>query len=154
MSSLSSVIAERPEPCGLRIVFSAIGYMLRPTIDYVIYLLSTNEPFKNRFNIVLFALLPLNTLTAFSAFWTDAAYTYDAANQFIRGPLGYTSQLLSCLYLFIAVYYHIINMHNKFRLEYIVLIGSVFVICFGFFVEARFNICGIGQMSMVFTTMV
>ncbi len=152
--SFELVVAQRAEPSWVRIFYSAMGYTLRPTIAYIIYLLSANETFKSKKSIILFTWLPVNAIVAFSAFWTGAAYTYNAVNEFIRGPLGYSSQILSCLYLFFGVYQYVRNIHKKFRIESLVLIGSVFVIIFGFYVEAAYQLRGIGQMSMVLATMI
>ncbi len=152
--SLELTVAQMAEPSWLRILFSAVGYTLRPAIAYIILLLSSNESVIDKKNIFLFSLLPINTLIAFSAFWTGAAYSYSAANEFVRGPLGFSSQIISCIYLLFAVYQYVRNIHKKIRVENIVLIGSVFVIIFGFYVEAAFQLRGIGQMSMVLATMI
>jgi diguanylate cyclase (GGDEF)-like protein len=41
----------------------------------------------------------LNTLVAFSAFFTGIAYSYSQENVFIRGPLGYTALCTAAFYL-------------------------------------------------------
>ena len=72
---------------SLRIWMSAIGYSLRPTIFFTVIVMLLRE---NKKSIVWLSLpLYLNALLAFSAFFTEIAYSYSDDNQFVRGPLGY-----------------------------------------------------------------
>lgn len=81
---------------NLRIWMSAIGYSLRPTIIFVVILLLLRQ--KNTKSLWLTIPLILNALLAFSALFTDIAYSYTADNEFVRGPLGYFAFATSGFY--------------------------------------------------------
>ena len=81
----------------LRIWMSAIGYSLRPAIIFlVIMLILRNKKTKELIWLVL--PLILNTLIAFSALFSDVAYSYTADNQFVRGPIGYFAFVTTAFY--------------------------------------------------------
>ena len=80
----------------VRILMSAIGYSLRPMIIYVVIFLLGNLKEKKYHWLAL--PLVLNTMIAFSAFFTDIAYSYTADNEFVRGPIGYFAFVTSGFY--------------------------------------------------------
>lgn len=81
----------------LRIWMSAIGYSIRPAIVYVVILLLMGKQSDKKF--FWFALpLIINTMIAFSALFTDIAYSYTVDNQFVRGPIGYFAFVTSGFY--------------------------------------------------------
>lgn len=80
----------------IRICMSAIGYSLRPLIIYVVILLLGSENVKK--NIWLILPLVMNAGIAFSAFFSDIAYSYTPDNEFVRGPIGYFAFVTSGFY--------------------------------------------------------
>lgn len=48
---------------------------------------------------VLYSPAIINGIVAFSALFSDIAFSYSADNQFVRGPLGSTAYVVSALYL-------------------------------------------------------
>lgn len=110
----------------VRILMSAIGYSLRPIIIYVVILLLGNVERKKYFRLAL--PLILNTAIAFSAFFTDFAYSYTADNQFVRGPVGYFAFVTSGFYeamLLICT----VKLYKSVRISESV-ISAVVVCCF------------------------
>ena len=93
--------ASFPEPSDLRIWMSAIGYTLRPTIIFMIVMLLLRG--KSRRKLLMAVPLILNAFVAFSAFFTGIAYSYSEDNQFVRGPLGYTTFVTSGFYLVLLI---------------------------------------------------
>ena len=89
----------------LRTLMSAIGYSLRPLIIYVVILLLRRE--KSKKNIWLIIPLVINTMIAFSAFFTDIAYSYTMENEFVRGPIGYFAFVTSGFYQIVLLIYTI-----------------------------------------------
>ena len=85
----------------LRTLMSAIGYSLRPTIIYVVILLLGNARDK-KYKWIAWPLY-FNTLIAFSAFFTDIAYTFTTDNQFQRGPIGYFAFVTSGFYEIVLI---------------------------------------------------
>lgn len=88
--------------CPLRIWMSAIGYSLRPTIIFMVILLLLRE--RNTKHLWLTIPLILNTFIAFSALFTDIAFSYSEDNQFIRGPLGYFAFVTSGFYAVVLLF--------------------------------------------------
>lgn len=79
-----------------RVWMSAIGYSLRPLIIYVVILLLGNARGRKYYWLVI--PLIINTAIAFSAFFTDIAYSYSLDNLFVRGPIGYFAFITSGFY--------------------------------------------------------
>ena len=89
-------------PVLLRTVCAALGYTSRVSIAYLmIIIVRRDNSLKKATNILLLIPLIFNTIVAFSAFFTDIGYSFDANNQFVRGPLGYTTHIVSFIYLII-----------------------------------------------------
>lgn len=86
----------------MRVWMSAIGYSLRPAIVFVIICL-----LRPRDRIVKCLAIPLvlNGVIAFSAFFTDIAYSYTPDNQFVRGSFGYFAFVTSGFYIIILFLY-------------------------------------------------
>ena len=81
----------------LRILMSALGYTLRPLgILNIIMIAIRNEKLNHRW---LYIPALINCGFAFSALFTDVAFSYSADNQFIRGPLGYSAYIVCIFYL-------------------------------------------------------
>lgn len=86
----------------LRVWMSAIGYSLRPAIVFVMIRLMSPQEKKAGW---LAVPLVINAGIAFSALFTDVAYSYSADNQFIRGPIGYFAFVTSGFYLAVLLVY-------------------------------------------------
>ena len=86
----------------VRILMSAIGYSLRPIIIFIVILMLGNIKKKRRW-ILAFPLV-INTMIAFSAFFTNVAYSYTADNQFVRGPIGYFAFVTSGFYELVLLF--------------------------------------------------
>ena len=87
------------EPTKFRVFLSAIGYSMRPIVVYLILLLALRSYTGTTYKKILAIPLIFNVLVAFSAFFTDIAYTYSKENEFVRGPLGFTTHIVAGLYL-------------------------------------------------------
>lgn len=99
--SIEYLYASRDTFSPVRILMSAMGYSLRPLIIYVVVLLLGRE--KSKKNVWLTIPLVINTLIAFSAFFTDVAFSYTPDNEFVRGPIGYFAFVTSGFYEIILV---------------------------------------------------
>ncbi|MBP0956297.1 MAG: GGDEF domain-containing protein [Oscillospiraceae bacterium] len=96
--------ASLDRPTTLRIFLSAVGYSVRPMIAYLfVMLLLRDKQISNLSRTLIILPMPLNMLIAFSTFFTDIAYSYDSANQFVRGPLGFSAHIVSIIYLIIMM---------------------------------------------------
>lgn len=106
--------ASLDKPTDLRIFLSAVGYSVRPMIGYLfVMLLLRDKKISDLSKALIILPLPLNMLVAFSAFFTDIAYSYDSANKFVRGPLGFSAHIVSVIYLVIMMVLTIKKFCNK-----------------------------------------
>ena len=154
------VTASWDHPTALRILFSGIGYSLRPLIAYlfIMLVLPMNEddgkPDSKQKKIRLLLLIPeaLAFLGGFSPFFTDTVYYYDSDNVFHRGPLGYDSQVMTTVYLVIivvlAVRKHILEKQMEQKIMLLIALYPILAMS----LEAAFNVRCIGRTAIVFST--
>jgi len=118
-------------PTTLRIWMSAIGYTLRPICILCILQIVVRNQLVKKFLMFVPALI--NTGISFSALFTDIAFSYDAQNEFVRGPLGWTPFIVSGLYLCVLIicsiqYFREKNYHEALIVFAIVLAAMIAVV--------------------------
>lgn len=87
-------------PPTVCIFFCAMGYTVRPIIVYLFLKLSLRNYDTNRqTRLLMITPMLLNVFAVFSAFFTDIVYTYNSSNEFVRGPLGYFTHVISLIYM-------------------------------------------------------
>lgn len=87
-------------PPSICIFFCSMGYTVRPMIVYLFLKLSLrNYDTSRRIRILMITPMLLNVFAVFSAFFTDIVYTYNSSNEFVRGPLGYFTHVISLIYM-------------------------------------------------------
>lgn len=146
------VTAAWSEPGMLRILLSAIGYSLRPAIVCVLIRLVCRNCFKGWKAVVFLFPELLAILCAFSAFFTDLVYSYDAANQFHRGPLGYSLHIILTVYLILfTVIVFQRNVLEEREEKRVMILAAVYVIL-TMIAETAFSLYGIGRTAIVFST--
>ena len=91
---MESWFSDLPEPTTFRILFSVLGYTLRPTVIMLAIFMIYHR-------VKLLTLIPaiLNALVYCTAFFSDIAFSYSETNNFLRGPLGYTFIAVGLLYV-------------------------------------------------------
>ena len=93
---LETYSAEFPEMRFWRILFSVVGYVLRP-VAAVGLLLVVCPPERRSWKIWIPALVNLGV--NLTAFFSPVAFSYDRDYDFVRGPLGYVVFIISFLYM-------------------------------------------------------
>ncbi len=108
VSDIEFFVESFPHPTYWSILLSAIGYTLRPVI--VLGMIEIILPPRRSAieNFALYLPLAINAFIAFSAFFTDVAYTFDTSNNFVRGPLGFFTDAITAIYL-IALVVHVVT---------------------------------------------
>lgn len=101
VDNVESWTATFDHPTMLRIVMSAIGYTVRPISVLCILLIIIRDKAHKKTMLVMPAVI--NGLIAFSAVFTDIAYSYSETNEFVRGPLGISAYVTSAIYLIVLV---------------------------------------------------
>ena len=138
------------EPTVTRMLMSAIGYTIRPLLVLSMVRLNIRGTKKRYINLLLLIPAALSMLAAFSVFFTDIAYTYDAQNVFHRGPLGFTPQIMTVVYILPLLCKSIADMRKQKekRLESIVLMLIMIYLSSTMAVEAIFLIRTIGRTAI------
>ena len=83
-----------------KIANSVLGYSLRPVVIVLFLLIVRPE----RKHIWAWVMTGCNFLVHLTAFFTDICFTFDSTGHFIRGPLGYTSHVVSFAILAILLF--------------------------------------------------
>lgn len=123
--------AEFAKPTIWRVLSSAVGYSIRPLLIYILIFSILRDKRKN---LLFFIPEAVNVIVAFSVLFTGIAYSYSENNIFVRGPLGYTSYLVSLIYLILCLYYSnkYIRSDKGFRnILFIVAISAIVVSVLG-----------------------
>ena len=94
--SVETYAATDPDLRNLRVLFSVIGYVLRPAAA-VGLLLVVCSPEKRTWKLWIPALI--NLAVNLTAFFSPVAFSYDEDYDFVRGPLGYVVFAVSFFYL-------------------------------------------------------
>lgn len=136
-----------PNPTTLRIVMSIMGYTLRPTI--IINVISLVHRFKPKRLLLHYIPCLIVFIISSTAFFTDIAFSYDEANNFIRGPLGLIPHVVSIGYLLLTFYYSLIMYKEKSIQENLIVIACILVILISLCIEMSFNIKGLLNSSTV-----
>lgn len=140
VDSVESYTATLAEPTTLRILMSAIGYTLRPMSILCVLLIITRAREINR--ILLFAPVVVNFVVSFSAFFSDIAYSYDANNEFVRGPLGITTYITSAIYLIMLCWISVQYFIEKSYHEGLIVFAITFTSVLSIFLEVAFAFDG------------
>lgn len=146
VDSIEYWTASFPYPMTLRIWMSAIGYSLRPMAIFLIVILFLRQKKQNW--ALLISPLVINAIIAFSALFTDIAYSYSETNEFVRGPMGIFAYVTSVLYFGILLIltirlYRIVNISETYV---VIAVIAMFVLAVtmevGFEFDGMINVTG------------
>ena len=141
------------KPTTWRILFSVIGYIVRPALVYPFIFLLRNG--SNKFSSKLFYLdlIPLVLVVIIQqfAFFTKWVFYFDESNSFHRGPLGYISQIVTILYMVEAAVQVVLTkvLNRKFNVGLIIVLLAYVV--FAMIFESIFSIRSLGISAGVFS---
>lgn len=85
----------------LRVPLSALGYILRPAVPYLLTLIF--KRFNQKGMLLLSIPLAANTLVALSSLFCKLSFWYTPDNRFVRGPLGLTPFFTAAFYVIILL---------------------------------------------------
>ena len=131
--------SQQPHPTFYRYAAIGIGYVLRPTILYLLTLVASR--YKRKSNLIF--IIPLLICSAVSImsifpFAKGIMFSFTEDNLIKRGPLGFFSQLLAIFYSFQTIYYSFKNYNNN-RIEPFVLIFIEVFALIAFIMEHSFK---------------
>ena len=107
-----------------RTVVDIIGYWIRPLI--LMALLVPNKHAKEF--IVGWILIAINTLVYFTAFFSGIAFSISEEGAFLRGPLGYTSHIISLILLIYILFLALQRFRSEDRVDNAIPIISAITI--------------------------
>lgn len=146
------VTASFAEPTIWRIILSVIGYSIRPLLVLVIIRIHLRNAIGKKAGCVLLIPAYFNTCVVCTAFFTDIAFSYDEQNVFHRGPLGFSPQITTAVYLLILLVLTFRGLYSGHKLEsYTILIAS-FYLTVTMVVEAVFKERTIGRTAIIMST--
>lgn len=149
VDSLEVWAASWKEPTQFRVLMSAIGYSLRPTVAYLLICILGNQNRASK--RILPALLIANILCSFSAIFSPIMFSYSADNFFVRGPLGFVpfavgAILLACM-LVLTIGKYSEGAYAESLIALFIVVFSVFSIT----AEAVFHFKGLLNSSCAIT---
>ncbi len=106
-------------PSFFQIFFMSLGYSLRPLVALFVYYIVIRRSTKQ--HILIWLPEVINIFIAFSALYSPLAFSYDPANHYIRGPLGYTTHLTSMFYVVMIIIATIKKFREKDFSEFVLL---------------------------------
>lgn len=130
-----------PYPTMLRVWMSIIGYSCRPLIVYfLILIVQEGEGWFRKF-LPIPAIL--NILIVFTALFSDIAFSYDEANEFVRGPLGFSAYIASAFYLIIILFLSARFFRERYYMEAVIILAIVIVCALATGLEAIWKHVGL-----------
>lgn len=113
------------EPSFLRYITSSLNYTLRPAMValFVGVLLR-----RKKSGIILWIPVILVSILSFTSYFTHLMFWFNNMNNFMRGPLGYASHIISGAYL-LALIILTITMHRYITSGEIFVVMYISVIC-------------------------
>lgn len=95
--------SKQPYFTNWRVAASICGYALRPTNICFVILLSCGDRVSGKFKKLIAVPGVLNALVVATALFSGICFSYTEQNEFVRGPLGYITFVISAFYLVLLV---------------------------------------------------
>lgn len=150
--NLELVTASFSHPTMWRVFFSVVGYTLRPFLVYIAILIHTRNSLSRSHKLLLAIPAVVSACVHCTAFFSDIAFSYDKANHFCRGPLGYTSQIVLFLYLVILFLFILQSFSQDKSLESKVSLLITMYLVVTLIAETIYSIHNIGRTSIISST--
>lgn len=139
-------------PTVWRTLFSALGYSIRPMLLIGLLCLSLRKELSKQKFILLSIPAVINILASFSAFFTGIVYSYNAKNELVRGPLGYTMHVIVFFYLIMMLICSIRSWGKGVGLENLIILSGFVVVVIAIVLEAVFSVRSLGRSAIVLST--
>lgn len=145
--------AELPYRTFWRTFYSVIGYITRPALVYpfVILLRDDNHPITSKFKYFDFIPLVLIVLIQQFAFYTDWVFYFTEDNIFKRGPLGFSSQVITIFYMLVAISEVLIARKKNKSLYMLLVITIIGYVGTAMIIESVTTIRSLGISSAIYS---
>ena len=138
------------EPTVLRILLSAVGYVLRAELVYLfirfIWPHNENKKALLRLRLPVFVC----AICGISPLFTNIVYFFDDANRFVRGPLGFIFVAVVIGYILLFVYYTIKQRKETEKINTFILLLIAFFIVSSTLMATFYDIEWLGRLSIVY----
>lgn len=141
-------------PTFLRVLLSAIGYLLRPMlVVFIILLVDKDLRIKKKIALLLIPLAVCFVCVT-TAFYSHLCFWYNEVNNFQRGILGYVPHIVCILYTFVCLFVACRLIKKRDKLDVLVLICAtlcpIFAICLDILVEDT----GLSRISIMLCSLI
>ncbi len=124
--SVVMVLSTQSTPSFAEIFFKAVGYILRPQIAiFILYIVMRN---RSRLSVFLWIPQIINILLVFSALFCPLAFSFDAANHFIRGPFNFAPHITGAFYVLCIFYETLLFFKERNYFEGILLLYLIAIL--------------------------
>lgn len=121
----------------LRIPLSALGYLLRPMIPYLLMIMV--KQYTKVQTILLSIPIAFNTVVSFSALFCGVFFSYTADNKFVRGPLGLTPFTVAGFYIIVLLVLTMQECKNGGLMEAMIVSAIVLLAFLSTIMESLFH---------------
>lgn len=139
-------LALRSSYAAVRVPLSVIGYILRPTIAYLLVRMIQGNTGKS----ITLLTIPLifNVVVCMTAFFSPVAFSYTLDNQFVRGPLGLTPFIVAGFYVIILLALNMRGFRNGWSMEAMIVSAIVMLAFISTVMESVFRFQSIQNASI------
>lgn len=148
--NIEKIVSFWPEPSALRILLSAVAYVLRAVLVYFFIRYIWPHEKNKKANILLLIPIFICIICGLSPFFTDLVYTFNADNIFVRGPLGGIFFVVVIGYVLLFVYYVIKRDTKDEMIEKPILLLIAFFIISSTILSTFYDMEWLGRISIVY----
>ena len=144
-------LSELAYPTFRRRLCSAIGYTIRPMIIYV-FIKSVWKNDKVLPNLLVFIPEIITIIISILSLCTDLVFSYNANNDFIRGPLGYYSGVANVVYLILLIFFIFKTSNLRGVRELLIMSLLVFYLIMSMALELYFSVYTTSRYAICYCT--
>lgn len=141
-------------PSFLRVIMSALGYTLRPTLVVMIIMLVDKSLRTKPNHMLLLIPLAICILAVSTAFFSHLCFWYNEKNCFQRGILGYVPHVVCIVYTFICLFVASKQVKQRDKLDVFVLIFAALCPVFAIALDILVEDAGLSRISIMLCTMI
>lgn len=151
--NIEIIFGQMSTPTIWRTLFSVIGYVVRPALIYVVILIHTRHHLSKKMKKLLLLPILITAVIMGSSFFCGIAFSYNETNNFIRGPLGYTSQVVIIVYMLVLFGITVRSRLSEKKLETEIILMECVYLAGTILADSVYEIKSIGRTGIIFCTL-
>ena len=148
--NLEKIVGYWSEPTGLRIVLSAVAYILRALLVYLFVRYIWPHEDSKTAKVLLIVPVLVSVVLSISPFFTKLVYFFDEKNHFVRGPLGWVFMIIVIGYVLLFVYYVIKQRRKSKKIDFAILLLIALFIIVSTIMSTVYDLEWLGRLSIVY----